>query len=173
MTSTRKWVIPAISATLLLLLGVACQKSDNPGAGATPEPTISASTSTSTSTSTSAPAASGAMPVGDVAKPPFGFLDSPKEGASVKPGTWSSGWALDDSGIADVTVRSEDGTTSPVARNQPFPGVAQAYPGFPNADKAGFGFPLPKLGPGAHTLTVTLIANDGGRTEIRRQIRVP
>ena len=180
MTFTRKSAIPGIGATRLLLVllvavavavGVACQKSDNPQASAAPEPTTASSTSTSPSTS--APAAAGALPVGDVAKPPFGFLDSPKEGASVKPGTWSSGWALDDSGIADVTVRAEDGTTSLVARNQSFPGVAQAYPGYRNADKAGVGFPVPKLSPGAHTLTVTLIARDGGRTEIRRQIRVP
>ncbi len=166
MISQWKRLAGAVGAAALMVSG--CQKSENAGgpdtaAGRTPV----AAVPDGSTTPGGAPASAG-----DVAKPPFGFLDTPKEGATVAPESWAFGWALDDSGIAQVTVSSETGVTSPVALNQAFPGVAQTYPAFPNADHAGFGFPLPKVEKGLHTVTVTLIAKDGGRTEIRRQIRV-
>lgn len=146
-----------------LLVGfAACQKNESPGSGAS-----------SVATAAPASAAPGSSAVAGANKPPFGFLHSPEEGATVKPGAWAFGWALDDSGIAQVTVRADTGSASAVALGQGFPGVAQSYPGYPDADKAGFGFAIPKLDSGIHTLTVTLVAKDGGRTEIRRQVRVP
>ena len=161
MTSQWKMGICGLGAAALVLVG--CQKTENAG-GAAPAPeAASGSTASTTATSTAGSPAS---------RPPFGFLDTPKEGATVAAGSWAFGWALDDSGIAQVTVVTETGATSPVARNQPFPGVATNYPGFPNAEKAGFGFPVPKVEPGIHTLTITLTAADGGKTEIRRQIRI-
>ena len=81
--------------------------------------------------------------------------------------------ALADSGIPQVTVASDSGTSSTVALGASFPGVAQSYPKYPDADKAGFGFGLPKMGSGAHSLTVTLIGKDGSKTEIHRNVRVP
>jgi len=149
-----------IGCAALLVGFAACQKTENTGAGSPPAAAASP-----------APAGSGAPAIAN--KPPFGFLHSPEEGATVKPGAWAFGWALDDSGIAQVTVRADSGATSPVAIGQTFPGVAQSYPGYPDADKAGFGFPIPKIDSGIHTLTVTLVAKDGGKTEIRRQVRVP
>jgi hypothetical protein len=106
--------------------------------------------------------------------PPFGVLHVPKEGETVitGPRSWAFGWCLDESGIAQVTVTAETGATSPVVLHQPFPGVAQEHPNYPDADKAGFGFPIPALGPGVHTLTVTFIANNGGKTELQRHVRV-
>lgn len=151
------------AAAALALSG--CQKSENAGRAAPAPESAPASTASTT-------AVTGAAPASDTSKPPFGFLDTPKEGATVAVGSWAFGWGLDDSGIASVTVSTESGASSPVAVNQPFPGVAQSYPGFANADKAGFGFPVPRADPGIHTLTITLIAKDGGKTEIRRQIRV-
>ncbi|MEP7132557.1 MAG: hypothetical protein ABI914_05285 [Acidobacteriota bacterium] len=162
--SQWKTLMAGVGMAALLLPG--CQKSENAvssdtAAGSTPVAAVA--------TPGGAPAAAGA---GDVSKPPFGFLDTPKEGATAAASSWAFGWALDDSGIAQITVSSESGVTSPVALNQTFPGVARSYPNFPNTDRAGFGFPIPKVDPGLHTLTITLIAKDGGRTEIRRQIRV-
>ncbi|MEP6801835.1 MAG: hypothetical protein ABJC07_07855 [Acidobacteriota bacterium] len=161
--SQWKTLVAGVGTAALLLSG--CQKSENAvaadtAAGSTPVAAVA-------TTPGGAPA-----PAGDVSKPPFGFLDTPKEGATVVPGSWAFGWALDDSGISQITVSSETGVTSPVALKQTFPGVAQSYPNFPDTDHAGFGFPVPKVDPGLHTLTITLIAKDGGRTEIRRQIRV-
>jgi hypothetical protein len=160
------WKLFACGVGLAAVVAAGCQKSENAGAAAP-------STETNVAPSTSAQAATGASaPVADNSKPPFGFLDNPKEGATVAAGSWAYGWVLDDSGIASVTVTSETGTTSPVALGQAFPGVAQQYPNMPGADKAGFGFPVPKLEPGIHTLTITITAKDGGKTDIRRQIRV-
>ncbi|MCA1581723.1 MAG: hypothetical protein LC796_10120 [Acidobacteria bacterium] len=160
--SQWKTLTVGVGMTALLLSG--CQKTETTG-------TTTAETAPAAATAgPSGTAAAG--PAGNASKPPFGFLDTPKEGATVAPASWAFGWALDDSGIAQITVSSETGVTSPVAMNQTFPGVAQTYPGFPNTERAGFGFPVPKVDPGLHTLTITLIANDGGRTEIRRQIRV-
>jgi hypothetical protein len=154
-----------LSVVVLVLAG--CRKTETAGgASASPSPAVSSETSAQAATG-------GAAPVGDTARPPFGFLDTPREGAAVKPGSWAFGWALDDSGIAQVTVAADSGQTSPVALGQPFPGVAKDHPSFPGADRAGFGFPVPAMGPGPHTLVVTLVGKDGGRTEIRRQVRVP
>jgi len=143
----------AIGSAALLVSLAACQKTETPAASGA-----------------AAPATVAAAPA---SKPPFGFLHSPEEGATVKPGSWAFGWALDDSGIAQITVTADSGATSSVSLGQPFPGVAQSYPSYPDADKAGFGFPIPKLDSGIHTLVVTLVAKDGGKTEIRRQVRVP
>ena len=151
---SSQWKLFACGVGVAAIFAAGCQKSENAGAAApSPVTTVSA-------------------PVADNSKPPFGFLDTPKEGATVAPGSWAFGWVLDDSGIASVTVTSEAGTTSPVSLGQPFPGVAQQYPNMPGSDKAGFGFPVPKLEPGIHTLTITVTAKDGGKTDIRRQIRV-
>jgi hypothetical protein len=126
-----------------------------------------------------APAAAGAPPAAETpgtslaaAKPPFGFLHKPQEGETVHAGDWAFGWALSESGIAQVTAAVDTGATSPVALGADFPGVAKSYPKYPNADKAGFGFPIPKVDPGLHTLTIMLIGKNGGRTEIRRMVRV-
>jgi hypothetical protein len=150
-----------------LLLGfAACQKNETAG-------TAGGGGSTAAAPAAASPASGAAAAGAPASKPPFGFLHSPEEGATVKPGSWAFGWALDDSGIAQVTVSADTGASSPVALGQPFPGVAQSYPGYPDADKAGFGFPIPKIDSGIHTLTITLVAKDGGKTEIKRQVRVP
>jgi hypothetical protein len=160
---TSQWKIGICGLGVAALFLAGCQKSENAG-GAAPAPETGSASTASTTMAGAAP--------GNASRPPFGFLDTPKEGATVAAGSWAFGWALDDSGIAQVTVVAETGATSPVARNQPFPGVAAAYPGLPNAERAGFGFQIPRVEPGIHTLTVTLIATDGGKTEIRRQIRI-
>ncbi len=107
-----------------------------------------------------------------IRNPPFGFIHVPQEGATVAPRSWAFGWALDDSGVAQVLVSADGGPEQPAATGQPFPGVAAAYPNYPDADKAGFGFAIPALAPGAHTLTVTIVARDGGKTELKRQIQI-
>lgn len=107
-----------------------------------------------------------------IQNPPFGFLDVPQEGATVASRSWAFGWALDDSGIAQVLVSTDGGTPQQAAIGQPHPGVAAVYPNYPGADKAGFGFAIPVLAPGAHMLTLTIVAKDGGKSELKRQIQV-
>ena len=124
----------------------------------------------SESTTASAPATPAST---DVAQhPPFGFLDVPKENDTVASGSWAYGWALDDSGIVAVTVSLDNGPPAPAALGQNFPGVKEAYPTFPDSDKAGFGFGVPSAAAGPHLLIVTFTANDGGKTEIKRHIQI-
>jgi hypothetical protein len=40
--------------------------------------------------------------------------------------------------------------------------TVESYPGLPRNDKAGFIFGVPKLAPGPHSLTVLIVAKDGG-----------
>jgi hypothetical protein len=160
------WKRGASSLGLAMFFLSGCQKTELAGTGAAqPAATVAPSTSAQAATGASAP-------VIDAAKPPFGVLHVPKEGETVKPGSWAFGWALDDSGIAQITVVADGGGVIAVALNQPFPGVAQSYPGYANADKAGFGFAIPKLPSGTHALTITLVGKDGGKTELHRQVRI-
>ncbi len=58
--------------------------------------------------------------------PPFGYLDRPAEGETVAAGAWAFGWALDDSGIAQVTVSADGGAAaSRVVRPAPRGGCAR------------------------------------------------
>jgi hypothetical protein len=133
----------------------ACQKSESPGAN------------TDASNSTSAAPAPTPDP-----HPPFGILDVPRENASVDGGGWGYGWALDDSGVAAVSVSFDDGPAVPAKTGQAFGGVKEAYPTLPGNDKAGFVFAVPKLPPGPHSLTVTIVAKDGGQTTLKRQFQI-
>ncbi len=102
--------------------------------------------------------------------PPFGYLDTPGENERVGSGAWSFGWALDDSGIAEIHASFDGGPDVPTVIHQPHPGVREVYPDYPDAATAGFGFAIPALPSGPHTLTLTLVARDGGKTELKRQI---
>ncbi len=105
--------------------------------------------------------------------PPFGYVDAPRDGATAASGSWGFGWALDDSGVARVIVSFDGIAATDAAVGQPHPGPARVYPGYPDSAHAGFGFIIPKLPPGRHLLKVTILARDGGRTEMLRNIRVP
>lgn len=104
--------------------------------------------------------------------PPFGYLDTPRENERVASGAWAFGWALDDSGIAEIHVSFDGGPDVPTVIHQPHPGVREVHPNYPDADTAGFGFAIPALPRGPHTLTLTLIARDGGKAELKRQINI-
>lgn len=104
--------------------------------------------------------------------PPFGYIDSPAEGETVESGAWAFGWALDDSGVAEVIVSADGGPSISAATGQPHEGVVRVHPDFPDAARAGFGFAVPALPPGPHTLTVTILARDGGKTALRRNIQI-
>src|SRR5262249_14403841 len=90
----------------------------------------------------------------------------------VAAGDWHGGWALDDSGIAEVRIASELGPAGSALLHMRHGGLAKNFPDFAEAadDRGGFGFPIPNLPPGPHTLTFTVIANDGGSIVVTRQI---
>jgi len=107
-----------------------------------------------------------------VSQPPVGFLDGPEAGAIVHANTSLTGWALDDSGIAQVTFAIDGQNPKPVAIGLPHPGVAAAFPGKPGNESAGFAIEVPSLPRGPHSLTITIQAKNGGKTEIRRQFLI-
>ncbi|HSD72970.1 MAG TPA: hypothetical protein VLE54_09265, partial [Thermoanaerobaculia bacterium] len=104
--------------------------------------------------------------------PPFGVIDAPVEGAEIAGGTWGYGWALDDSGMARIDVASELGPGAPGIAGGPRPDIPAAFPDYPDAANSGFGFLVPDLPPGVHTLSITLVGKDGGSTVLKRRIRI-
>ncbi len=89
------------------------------------------------------------------AGPPFGSFDTPASGSTGVTGAIAvTGWALDNTGVTKVQVYRDpmpgeptrpngkvyigDGTFVPGAR----PDIAAAFPAYPNADRAGWGYML-------------------------------
>jgi hypothetical protein len=104
--------------------------------------------------------------------PPFGVIQVPAEGQTVATGSWGYGWALDDSGIAEIRVGTEVGPGGMAMLGGRWPGLAEAFPDYEEASHGGFGFLVPPVLPGSHTLVVTLVGRDGGTTILRRSIIV-
>jgi hypothetical protein len=104
--------------------------------------------------------------------PPAAFLDTPRERSTVPPKFIGTGWALDESGIREVKAVLENGSVVRVITHLPHPGVAEAHPGVPGGENAGFAVQIPDVPTGWHTLTVTSVANDGGKSVITRSFRV-
>jgi len=118
------------------------------------------------------PSPQASAPPASAPKSPIGFLNTPVENDAVASGTYVSGWALAESGIADVSVVFDDGQKPYVKTGVDFPGVKTQFPSYPDADKAGYIFAIPKMSPGRHSLTVTVKARDGGTAEIQRHFQV-
>lgn len=104
--------------------------------------------------------------------PPFGYIDTPKENEAVASGSRAYGWALDDSGVKSVTASLDGGPATPAELGQGSPVVKQAYPTFPNSDKAGFIFEMPSVAAGPHLLVVTIEGKDGGKTDLKRHVQI-
>jgi hypothetical protein len=114
--------------------------------------------------------------------PPVGSVDTPTENAVVAGEVAITGWAVDDMGLASVSVyRSPvageasdvfigDATFVPGAR----PDVLAAYPGSPLNDQAGWGYMLltnmlPNGGNGTFTLSIVATDVEGHRVTIARR----
>jgi hypothetical protein len=104
--------------------------------------------------------------------PPFGVIDFPTEGAEIATGTWGYGWALDDSGIAAVEVATELGPATRGFTGGVRPDIPPLYPGYADAANSGFAFLIPKVPGGPHTISIALIGKDGGRTVLKRRVRI-
>lgn len=87
-------------------------------------------------------------------RPPFGFMDTPAEGAVISGATAVTGWALDDVGVASVKIYRDSLPGEPTQPNGKVfigdatfvagkrPDVEVAYPTFPLANRAGWGYML-------------------------------
>jgi hypothetical protein len=104
--------------------------------------------------------------------PPFGVIDFPVEDAEVSAGAWGYGWALDDSGVAEVRVATELGPATPAVVGGTRPDIPSAYPGYVDAARSGFGFLVPNVAPGPHTLSLTIVGRDGGERVLTRRVRI-
>ncbi len=100
--------------------------------------------------------------------PPFGSFDTPIDGSTVCSSIPVTGWALDDSGIDSVKIYRAQGKSliyigDAVLVEGARPDVAEAYPGYPNNTRAGWGYMmltnfLPNSGNG--TFVIHAIATD-------------
>jgi hypothetical protein len=111
----------------------------------------------------------------DVARlaPPLGIVHLPAENQSVAPGFWCHGWALDDSGIAEIRVAVPPSAATGLAEiGRQWPGLFEAFPDYVAPGNGGYGFLVPDLAPGPHTLKITLVGRDGGETVLSRSIVV-
>ena len=104
--------------------------------------------------------------------PPFGHIQVPEEGQRVPPGFWCYGWALDDSGIESIRVTAESGGDTAAMIGNRWPHLEDHFPGYDEPGNGGFGFAVPELPAGRHTLRITLRGRDGGSTTLERVIRV-
>jgi hypothetical protein len=104
--------------------------------------------------------------------PPFGVIDIPADNAEVAAGSFGLGWALDDSGIAEIRVATELGPGTPGVVGGPRPDIPAVYPDYSSAANSGFGFAVPSVPPGPHTLKITIVGKDGGQTVLERRVRV-
>jgi hypothetical protein len=147
-------VVLTVLTLTILAAGSGCGKPEKPG----PAPVTEVSSSTP-----AAPAD---------AHPPIATLDTPREGSTVPNKSWGTGWALDDSGVFQVTATADNGAVAPAKLGQPFPGVKDAYPNLPDSDRAGFIFQVPELPPGPHSLRVEVVAKDGGKAVVTRNFNV-
>jgi hypothetical protein len=94
--------------------------------------------------------------------PPFGDFATPTHGSTVASSIPVTGWALDDSGVANVKIYRAQGSTLAYIGDAQFvegarPDIAAAYPQYPNNTKAGWGYMLlsnflPNGGNGTYTL---------------------
>jgi hypothetical protein len=106
------------------------------------------------------------------AAPPTGLVHAPIEGQTVAPGFWGFGWAVDDSGIAEIRIGSELGPGGVAQLGGKWPGLAETFPDLPGSAHGGFGFPVPQLPAGPHMLKIRLVGQDGGETVLERRIVV-
>jgi hypothetical protein len=76
---------------------------------------------------------------------PFGYFETPTDGASVYSSIPVTGWALDDIGVEHVKVYRQEGKNLVYIGTAVFvagarPDVELAYPNYPNCYKAGWGY---------------------------------
>jgi hypothetical protein len=108
-----------------------------------------------------------------ILSPPVGNIHLPEEGQRVSPGFWVHGWAVDDSGVAEVRFSTDSGAAGVALAGGVWPGLAEVFPDYPEVKTSGsYGFALPELSPGSHTLSVTIVGKDGGTTTLRRSVDV-
>lgn len=106
---------------------------------------------------------------------PFGAFDTPADGAEVRSSIPVTGWALDDTGVESVQLYRAVGNSLAFIGEAVFvegarPDVVNAFPGYPNHTKAGWGYMLltnllPE-GDGQYTIYAIAVDYDGNQTTL-------
>ena len=99
---------------------------------------------------------------------PFGVLELPQDDAACSGTLRFSGWALDDSAVAEVAIGIRGGQklgSGAVIPNQR-PDVAAVFTGYPHLDRTGWEYFLPcgQLTGNRDQIEVTAIDHDGNST---------
>jgi hypothetical protein len=107
---------------------------------------------------------------------PFGAFETPGDGSTVKGSIPVSGWALDDLGVASVKIYREENQSlvyigEAVLVEGARPDVEQAYPDYPNNNKAGWGYMmltnfLPNDGNGTFAIHAIVTDMEGNQTTL-------
>jgi SAM-dependent methyltransferase len=108
----------------------------------------------------------------DDGRPPFGYIDEPRNGGVVRGNLHVEGWALDDVVRIDVFL---DGThhVGEAQLRRPRPDVAGAFQRYPTAASCGFALDLSDtaLSSGQHTLQVVTTDGHGATTDLAGNYR--
>ena len=107
---------------------------------------------------------------------PFGFFETPTEGAVVDGSIPVTGWTLDDIKVSGVEIYLQQNSSSAYIGEAVFvegarPDVETAYPGYPMNYRAGWGYMLltnflPGGGNGTYTFQATAVDAEGNRVSL-------
>lgn len=107
-------------------------------------------------------------------EPPFGELSTPSQGQELSGSIPITGWALDDVGVESVKIYLVDGSKRNYIGDAAFvegvrPDVEAIFPGYPNNNRAGWGYMLmsyflPGNGNGDYTIQADALDQEGKST---------
>jgi hypothetical protein len=102
---------------------------------------------------------------------PFGWLDEPAAGATVRGAQTVRGWALDNRGVSRVEVLVDGAPVTELGRGGARPDVCAAWPGYAGCDGSGFSGTLDAsaLAPCPHLLEIRATDADGNARVIARR----
>jgi hypothetical protein len=108
--------------------------------------------------------------------PPFGSFDTPENNSTVRSSVPFTGWVLDDVGVENVKLYRGQGShltyiSDAVEVEGARPDVEQAYPGYPENYKAGWGYMmltnlLPNGGSGTYIIHAVATDREGYQTTL-------
>lgn len=101
-------------------------------------------------------------------KLPFGVMDTPRTGETLKGKVVLSGWALSEAGITEIAVYLDRSYVMSGQINGQRPDVAKAFPNVPNGQNSGWAIHLDTstIAPGPHELVVRAIDTSGSVRDI-------